>query len=63
MKLVLTILGLFLLLLTGVGVFLLHRLKRLAASPAVRAFGQFCDTDLAIPMRDCDTTRTSRRNP
>lgn len=63
MKLLLVILGLFLLLLAGAGVFLVRRLKQLAASPEVRGFGESCDTDLAIPMRDCDTTRTSRRNP
>lgn len=59
MKLLLLLLAVMLLLFLSVGSYCLVRwLKRLAASPEMRAFGESCDGGLAIPMRDCDTRTT-----
>lgn len=60
------ILGILLAVLAGalLAGFLVYRhLRRLAESPNVGALVESFDEGLAIPMRDCDTRRTPKKQP
>lgn len=62
MKLLLSLLAVILILLFGGALYLFSRLKRAVTSSQARELRESFEGSLAIPMRDCATTRTSRRD-
>ncbi|MBI2955744.1 MAG: hypothetical protein HYY26_00390 [Acidobacteria bacterium] len=61
MKLLLGVLGGALLVLLGAAAYGVYRLRRWARSSRSAEWMSSFEGDLAIPMRDCDTTRTRRK--